>query len=194
MLVRQGKVRYVGASSMYAWQLARMLGASERNGWARFVSMQNHYNLIYREEEREMMPLCEAEGLGVIPWSPLARGLLARAQLPNTSTGTARAETDTLTARLYNHPGDDAVLAVLRQVAEARGVSPALRALDLELTGEKIETLEAPYQPHAVRGHLRVSAISHRVVRTQRCKQNPSAVQWSPIINVAGSPDPCFSK
>ncbi len=182
LLVRQGKVRYVGASSMYAWQLARMLGASDGNGWARFVSMQNHYNLIYREEEREMMPLCEAEGLGVIPWSPLARGLLARAQMPDTSTGTARAETDTLTARLYNHPGDDAVLVALREVAENRGVSPAevslawllskpavtapiigvtklphldtaLTALDLDLSVEEIEMLEAPYQPHAVRGH-----------------------------------------
>ncbi len=182
LLVRQGKVRYVGASSMYAWQLARMLGASDGNGWARFVSMQNHYNLIYREEEREMMPLCEAEGLGVIPWSPLARGLLARAQMPDTSTGTARAETDTLTARFYDHPSDDAVLVALREVAENRGVSPAevslawllskpavtapiigitklahldaaLRALELNLTEEEIEMLEAPYQPHAVRGH-----------------------------------------
>ena len=182
LLVRQGKVRYVGASSMYAWQLARMLGASDGNGWARFASMQNHYNLIYREEEREMMPLCEAEGLGVIPWSPLARGLLARAQRPDTSTATARADTDTLTARLYDHPGDDAVLAALREVAENHGVSPAevslawllskpavtapiigvtrlahldtaIRALDLDLSEEEIETLEAPYQPHAVRGH-----------------------------------------
>ena len=182
LLVRQGKVRYVGASSMYAWQLARMLGASDGNGWARFVSMQNHYNLIYREEEREMMPLCEAEGLGVIPWSPLARGLLARAQTPDTSTATARADTDTLTARFYDHPGDAAVLAALREVAENRSVSPAevalawllskpavtapiigvtklahleaaVRALDLNLTEEEIEMLEAPYQPHAVRGH-----------------------------------------
>ena len=180
LLVRQGKVRYVGASSMYAWQLARMLGASDGHGWARFVSMQNHYNLIYREEEREMMPLCEAEGLGVIPWSPLARGLLARAQ--TTSTATARAETDTLTARLYDHPSDEAVLVALREVAENRGVSPAevslawllskpavtapiigvtrlahldtaICALDLDLSEEEIETLEAPYQPHAVRGH-----------------------------------------
>ena len=180
LLVRQGKVRYVGASSMYAWQLARMLGASDGHGWARFVSMQNHYNLIYREEEREMMPLCEAEGLGVIPWSPLARGLLARAQTPETAT--ARADTDTFTARLYDHPSDAAVLAALREVAENRGVSPAevslawllskpavtapiigvtklahldaaVRALDLDLSEEEIETLEAPYQPHAVRGH-----------------------------------------
>ena len=89
LLVRQGKVRYLGASSAWAWQLARALGASERHGWPRFVSMQNHYNLIYREEEREMLPLCAAEGLGVIPWSPLARGRLAR-----TVESTARAQND----------------------------------------------------------------------------------------------------
>ena len=182
LLVRQGKVRYIGASSMYAWQLARMLGASERHGWARFVSMQNHYNLLYREEEREMMPLCEAEGLGVIPWSPLARGLLARGRMPEAATGTARAGSDTFTPRLYDHPSDAAVLAAVRQVAEARGVSPAevslawllskpavtapiigvtklahldaaVRALDLDLSDEEIEMLETPYQPHAVRGH-----------------------------------------
>ena len=182
LLVRQGKVRYIGASSMYAWQLAQMLSTSERHGWARFVSMQNHYNLIYREEEREMTPLCEAEGLGVIPWSPLARGLLARGRRRDDATGTARAESDTLTPRFYDHPGDDDVLAAVRQVAEARGVSPAevsltwilskpavtapiigvtklphldaaVRALDLDLSDEEIETLEAPYQPHAVRGH-----------------------------------------
>jgi aryl-alcohol dehydrogenase-like predicted oxidoreductase len=180
VLVRQGKVRYVGASSMYAWQLARMLGASDRHGWARFVSMQNHYNLIYREEEREMIPLCEAEGLGVIPWSPLARGVLARAELPDAAT--VRAESDTFIDRLYGHPSDAGVLAALRQVAEGRGVSPAsvalawllanptvtapiigvtklrhldaaLAALDLALTGEEIEKLETPYEPHPVRGH-----------------------------------------
>ena len=181
LLVRQGKVRYVGASSMYGWQLAQMLGTSDGHGWTRFVSMQNHYNLIYREEEREMMPLCQAEGIGVIPWSPLARGLLARAQRPDPSS-TARADSDTLIEQLYDHPSDDAVLAALRQVAENRGVSPAevslawllskptvtapiigvtkpahpdaaLRALDLNLAEEEIETLETPYQPHAVRGH-----------------------------------------
>ena len=181
-VVRAGKARYIGASSMHAWQFCQALYLAERHGLRRFVSMQNHYNLIYREEEREMMPLCEAEGLGVIPWSPLARGLLARAQTPDTSTATARAETDTLTARLYDHPSDDAVLVALREVAENRGVSPAevalawllskpavaapiigvtrlahldaaVRALDLDLSEGEIETLEAPYQPHAVRGH-----------------------------------------
>jgi len=129
LLVRQGKVRYLGASSMYAWQLARMLGAADRHGWARFVSMQNHYNMIYREEEREMIPLCAAEGLGVIPWSPLARGLLARARMPDAAEATARSESDTFTGRLYNHPSDAAVLAALRQVAEGRGTAPAAVAL-----------------------------------------------------------------
>lgn len=182
LLVQQGKVRYIGASSMYAWQLARTLGASERNGWARFASMQNHYNLIYREEEREMIPLCEAEGLGVIPWSPLARGILARAQPLSAPSDTARAESDTITPNLYGHPSDAGVLAALRQVAEARGVTPAevalawllskpavtapiigvtklphldaaLRALDLTLTEEEVDALETPYEPHEVRGH-----------------------------------------
>ncbi len=182
LLVRQGKVRYVGASSMYAWQLAQALGVSARQGWARFVSMQNHYNLVYREEEREMIPLCRAEGLGVIPWSPLARGLLARGQTLDEDASTARAESDAYTRRLYDHPSDADVVAAVAAVAEARGVTPAevalawllaqpavtapilgvtrlahldaaLRALDLTLTGEEIAALEAPYQPHAVRGH-----------------------------------------
>ncbi len=182
LLVRQGKIRYIGASSMYAWQLAQMLSTSERNGWARFVSMQNHYNMIYREEEREMIPLCTAEGLGVMAWSPLARGLLARTQRAETSSGTARAESDTLAPQLYNHPDDEATITGLRQVADGRDVSTAevalawllskpavtapvlgvtklahldtaLSALDLELTVEELETLEAPYRPHAVRGH-----------------------------------------
>ncbi len=181
-LVQQGKVRYIGASSMYAWQLARMLGASDRHGWARFVSMQNHYNLIYREEEREMIPLCAAEGLGVIPWSPLARGVLARARMPDKAPATARSESDTFTGRLYDHPTDAAILAALRQVAESRSAAPAavalawllanpavtapiigvtklphldtaLEALTLDLSDEEIETLEAPYQAHEVRGH-----------------------------------------
>src|SRR5678815_1931791 len=89
-LVHQGKVRYIGASSGYAWQMAKALSASERNGWARFISMQNHYNLVYREEEREMIPLCVEEGIGMIPWSPLARGRLARTT-PSPSEGTTRA-------------------------------------------------------------------------------------------------------
>jgi aryl-alcohol dehydrogenase-like predicted oxidoreductase len=182
LLVRQGKVRYIGASSMYAWQFARALGISERHGWARFVSMQNHYNLIYREEEREMMPLCEAEGIGVIPWSPLARGLLtgSRKSAQDRSAST-RASSDTYLPTLYDNPNDWEVVEAVRQVAEARGNSmaevslawllskpavtapivgatklehleTAIRSVELQLTEDEIKALEAPYKPHPVRG------------------------------------------
>ena len=104
-LVTQGKVRYIGASSGYAWQMARALSTSERRGWARFISMQNHYNLVYREEEREMIPLCIEEGIGVIPWSPLARGRLARTT-PSPESGTTRADSDTYAVDLYDPPSD----------------------------------------------------------------------------------------
>jgi aryl-alcohol dehydrogenase-like predicted oxidoreductase len=179
LLVRQGKVRYIGASSGFAWQLAQALGVSERRSWARFVSMQNHYNLLYREEEREMIPLCAAAGLGVIPWSPLARGLLARAQ-PATGD-TVRAGSDAFTGRLYDDPNDAVVLEALRQVSQARGASPAeialawllgnpsvtapivgatrlehfdaaVRAVEIDLTAAEREALEAPYRPRPVRG------------------------------------------
>ncbi|RYZ37551.1 MAG: aldo/keto reductase, partial [Myxococcaceae bacterium] len=129
-LVRQGKVRYLGASSSYAWQFARALGVSERNGWAKFVSMQDHYNLVYREEEREMLPLCEAEGIGVIPWSPLARGLLtgSRKSLDDREA-TTRAGSDTLSPVLYNQAGDWDVVEAVKKVAEARKAPPAQVAL-----------------------------------------------------------------
>ena len=130
-LVHQGKVRYIGASSCYAWQLAQTLSISEREGWARFVSMQNHYNLVYREEEREMIPLCLKEGIGVIPWSPLARGLLAggRKSLADASS-TARAEGDADKAHeLYDDPSDWQVVEAVRRVAAQRGVSSAEVAL-----------------------------------------------------------------
>jgi aryl-alcohol dehydrogenase-like predicted oxidoreductase len=189
-LVHAGKVRYIGASSGYAWQMARALSTSERRGWARFVSMQNHYNLVYREEEREMIPLCLAEGVGVLPWSPLARGMLARPRPAAgdggaggvADAGTARAESDTFSTRLYDSPGDWEVVDAVQRVAEARGVGmaevalawllsrpgvvapivgatkphhleAALRALDLTLTEEERAALEAPYRPHAVKGH-----------------------------------------
>ena len=180
-LVNQGKVRYIGASSGYAWQMARALSVSERRGWARFISMQNHYNLVYREEEREMIPLCVEEGVGVIPWSPLARGRLARTT-PSPATGTTRADTDTYAVDLYDSPSDPLVIEAVRKVANELGVSPsevalawllqrpgvaapivgatkiehlesAVRALDVSLTEEQVRALEAPYQPHAVRGH-----------------------------------------
>jgi aryl-alcohol dehydrogenase-like predicted oxidoreductase len=177
-LVRSGKVRYLGASSMFAWQLMQALSLSERNGWARYVCMQDHYNLLYREEEREMLPLCLEQGLGVIPWSPLARGRLARAM----DAPTAREASDDYTRKLYDQPGDAEVVAANRAVAAARGVSPAVtalawllsrpavtapivgatkpehletavQALGVQLTEAEIAAMEAPYRPHPVRGH-----------------------------------------
>jgi 1-deoxyxylulose-5-phosphate synthase len=131
-LVRSGKVRYIGASSGHAWRMARALSVSERNGWARFISMQNHYNLIYREEEREMIPLCLHEGVGLVPWSPLARGMLARprpVEARVTAAGTARAASDTYSPRLYDAPGDWEVVHAVERVAAARDVSMAEVAL-----------------------------------------------------------------
>jgi aryl-alcohol dehydrogenase-like predicted oxidoreductase len=182
LLVRQGKVRYLGASSMTAWRFAQALSLSERNGWARFVSMQNHYNLVYREEEREMIPLCEAESIAVIPWSPLARGLLAGTRKSaDDSRSTLRAESDDYARKLYDHPSDWDVVDAVNKVAQSRGAAAAqvalawllskpavtspivgatrlehlrsaLSALELRLSAPEIEALEAPYRPHAVRG------------------------------------------
>ena len=132
LLVTQGKVRYIGASSGPAWQLREGARASPtRNGWARFVSMQNHYNLLYREEEREMLPLCREEGIAVIPWSPLARGLLAgtRKSAADDRTATPRAASDDYARKLYDHPSDGDVIEAVRKVAAARGVPPAEVAL-----------------------------------------------------------------
>lgn len=182
LLVRHGKVRYIGASSAAAWRFALALSASDRNGWARFVTMQNHYNLIYREEEREMIPLCEAEGVATLPWSPLARGLLAGTrQTPADTTATRRAESDDFARKLYDQPSDQAVIDAVRSVAQSRGVPPAqvalawilskpsvaapiigatkmnhlddaVAALDVQLTEAEVKQLEAPYRPHPVRG------------------------------------------
>ncbi|MDD9946498.1 MAG: aldo/keto reductase [Myxococcales bacterium] len=180
-LVRQGKVRYIGASSMYAWELMKALGVSDQRGLARFVTMQNHYNLVYREEEREMQPLCVSEGLSMIPWSPLARGMLAgtRAKLGDAST--SRSESDGLDQVLYDQPSDWEVVQAVKRVAEARGVPPArvalawllqnpavaapivgatklthledsIAAVDLQLEASEIAAIEAPYKPHPVRG------------------------------------------
>jgi aryl-alcohol dehydrogenase-like predicted oxidoreductase len=131
-LVQAGKVRYIGASSGYAWTMALALSASERHGWARFVSMQNHYNLLYREEEREMIPLCLHEGVGVIPWSPLARGLLGRprpADAQVRSGGTARAASDSYSPHLYDTPSDWDVVDAVEGVAKLRGATMAEVAL-----------------------------------------------------------------
>ena len=134
-IVRAGKARYVGASSMYAWQFAQMLHVAERRGWTRFVAMQNHYNLVYREEEREMLPLCRAEGIGVIPWSPLARGFLAGNRVrPAGSEGapggaTLRAQTDEYARNLYYAESDFRVVERLVELARRRGATPAQVAL-----------------------------------------------------------------
>jgi aryl-alcohol dehydrogenase-like predicted oxidoreductase len=180
--VQQGKVRYIGASSGYAWQMAQALSASERNGWARFVSMQNHYNLIYREEEREMIPLCRHEGIGVLPWSPLARGILTRARPRDDAPATPRAATDAFATEMYTGQVDWEVVDAVQQVAAARGVSAAQVALawllskpavtapiigatklaqlddaaaavNLVLDAGEIAALEAHYKPHVVLGH-----------------------------------------
>ena len=179
-VVRAGKALYVGASSMWAWQLAKMLDLAGERGWPRFVTMQNHYNLLYREEEREMIPLCRAEGLGLIPWSPLARGLLARSR----QAGTVRAKTDEFARKLYEGTAaaDEKVIACVQSLAAAKGVPPArialawllhkpavtapivgaskaqhiedaVGALSIKLTAEEIQTLEEPYVPHSVAGH-----------------------------------------
>jgi aryl-alcohol dehydrogenase (NADP+) len=181
-VVRAGKARYIGASSMYAWQLMKALGIQERHGWHRFVSMQNHYNLVYREEEREMMPLCRAEGLGVLPWSPLARGLLTGGRQGIASKASARAETDDYSRQLYDDALDMPVVEQCEKVARERGVAPArialawllhqpgvvspivgatqlthlddaVAALDIELNPGERKALEAPYRPHRVLGH-----------------------------------------
>jgi aryl-alcohol dehydrogenase-like predicted oxidoreductase len=134
-IVRAGKARYIGASSMYAWQFAQMLQVSERRGGARFVSMQNHYNLVYREEEREMLPLCRAEGIGVIPWSPLARGFLAGNRERATGSedkkggGTLRAQTDEYAQSLYYADADFRVVDRVVELARRHGVTPAQIAL-----------------------------------------------------------------
>ncbi|HEV2485268.1 MAG TPA: aldo/keto reductase [Terracidiphilus sp.] len=178
--VKAGKVRYIGASSMYAWQFAKALYLSRLNGWTRFVSMQNHYNLLYREEEREMIGLCRSEGIAVIPWSPLARGRLAR---PWQSEATKRVETDFFGNKMYaqTEEADRKVVDALGQLSEQRGVpraqlalawllsrpgvtSPivgaskanhledAVAALNVKLSTDEIAALEAPYIPHPVLG------------------------------------------
>jgi len=181
-VVRSGKALHVGASSMYAWQFARMLHAAERYGYSRFVTMQNHYNLVYREEEREMIPLCRKEGIGLLPWSPLARGFLTR-RPPREGYGeTARARTDDFAHKLYFRPGDSTVVEKVAEIATKRGVSmaqvalawvlrqpgvtapiigasrmeqleEAVKALELKLVPEEWGALEEPYQPHPVLGH-----------------------------------------
>jgi aryl-alcohol dehydrogenase (NADP+) len=176
-VVKAGKARYIGASSMYAWQFAKMLHTAQRNGWTRFVTMQDHYNLLYREEEREMLPLCLDQGIGVIPWSPLARGRLTR----DWNQTTTRAETDEFARRLYSDD-DRSIVELVAELAAKRNISraqvalawllskpvisapivgvtslrqlnDALSAVPVELSAEEIEQLEAPYKPHSIAGH-----------------------------------------
>jgi aryl-alcohol dehydrogenase (NADP+) len=139
-IVRSGKARYIGASSMFAWQFMKMLATSEAHGWTRFASMQNHYNLVYREEEREMLPLCREEGIGVIPWSPLARGFLAGNRRREDKGDTLRARTDDFAHALYYADSD---FTIAERVV----------ALAIRLDAEELAFLEAPYQPHAILGH-----------------------------------------
>ncbi len=180
-IVKSGKARYIGASSMLAWQFAKMLYVADRHGWTRFVSMQNHYNLVYREEEREMMPLCREEGIGVIPWSPLARGFLAGNRRKEDKGDTSRAKTDEFAHALYYADSDFTVAARALEVAGRLGVKPtqvalawllarpgmtapivgasklthleeAVAAVDLTLSAEDCSYLEEPYEPHRVLG------------------------------------------
>ena len=181
-LVCQGKVRYIGASSMYAWEMATALGLSDRLGKARFATMQNHYNLIYREEEREMMPLCETEEIAVIPWSPLARGILAGTRKAlREKAGSTRQESDGFTDFLYDQDSDWDVVLAVQSLAKERNlpaaqialawmlskkfvtapiigatrlshVEDAIAAIDVALSDEEIARLEAPYQSHPVKG------------------------------------------
>ena len=182
-VVRAGKARYIGASSMFAWQFAKAQHTAERHGWTRFVSMQNHYNLIYREEEREMIPQCIDQGVAVIPWSPLARGVLAGTRSREGEKRTTRSETDPFTDYLYSQPTDFDVVDRVVEIAGERGVpsaqvalawllqrpgvtSPivgatkighfedALAAEELELSDKEVQRLEEPYVPHPILGHF----------------------------------------
>ena len=180
-VVKSGKVRYLGASSMWAWQFAKMQQLARERGWTRFASMQNHYNLVYREEEREMVPLCRDAGVALIPWSPLARGFLASPRSADGAPQTARAEADETTRRFYGRDADLQVRERLRTLAERKGVSPAtlayawllhkgvtapiagaskpyqveeaVAALDVQLTREEAQALEQPYTPRTILGH-----------------------------------------
>ena len=181
-VVKAGKVRYIGASSMYAWQFAKSLYLADIHGWTRFVAMQNHYNLVYREEEREMIPLCRAEGVGVIPWSPLARGFLSGNRSRQEWGQTPRAKSDGFAHEMYYQETDFDVVERVIEIANQRGVAASqialawllhqpgvtapiigasqmehleqdVAALDIRLRRDELEYLEEPYQPHPVLGH-----------------------------------------
>jgi aryl-alcohol dehydrogenase-like predicted oxidoreductase len=181
-VVKAGKALHIGASSMYAWQFASMLHTSDRHGWTRFATMQNHYNLVYREEEREMIPLCIDQRVGLIPWSPLARGFLAGNRTRGKSGATSRSQTDDYAWQMYYGDSDFEVVDRVVELAARRGVAPAqialawilhkpgmtapivgaskmeqldqaIAALSLTLDADEMRFLEEPYRPHAVLGH-----------------------------------------
>ena len=182
-VVKSGKARYIGASSMFAWQFAQMQYTADRLGLTRFVSMQNHYNIVYREEEREMIPFCIDQGIGLIPWSPLARGfVMGNRRKEDRSGDTIRAQSDEYAQKLYYQDSDFQIVDRITEVAKQRGVSNAqialawvlaqpgitapiigaskmeqledlVKALDVKLTPEEIKALSDPYQPHAILGH-----------------------------------------
>ncbi len=181
-VVKAGKARYIGASSMFAWQFAKAQYTADLRGWTRFISMQGHYNLAYREEEREMIPFCLDQGVGLIPWSPLARGFLAGNRRPDKSGPTKRAKSDQFAQQMYFSEGDFAVVEQVKRIAAQRDVTPAqialawllhkpgvaapiigasklrhleeaVAAIDIKLSAEEMDALEAPYQPHPVLGH-----------------------------------------
>ena len=181
-VVRAGKARYIGASSMFAWQFSRAQHIAQDHGWTRFVSMQNHYNLVYREEEREMIPLCVDQGVGLIPWSPLARGFFAGDRKRGGGGETVRSNSDPFGNSLYFRDEDFTVAECAAEVAQGRGVSAsqialawilskpyvtspiigatkmdhleqAITALDIKLSEEEVKRLEEPYRPHPILGH-----------------------------------------
>jgi len=181
-VVKAGKVRYIGASSMFAWQFSKAQYTAQSHGWTRFVSMQNHYNLVYREEEREMIPLCLDQGVGLIPWSPMARGFFAGDRKRGGGGETARAKNDPFADRLYFRDEDFDVADRVADLAKERGVTgsqialawhlnkphitapiigatkmdhleQAIAALDIQLSDEEVRRLEEPYKPHPVLGH-----------------------------------------
>src|SRR5262245_40036918 len=181
-VIRMGKVRYIGASSMFAWQFAKMLHSADEHHWSRFISMQNHYNLVYREEEREMIPLCNSEGIGLLPWSPLARGFLAGNRNREKGGETLRSKTDEYAHLMYYQESDFQIVDRVVEIARQKNVKPAqlalawllhkpgvaapiigaskipqleesVAALEIELSTGEMTALEELYQPHPVLGH-----------------------------------------
>jgi 1-deoxyxylulose-5-phosphate synthase len=181
-VIRMGKVRYIGASSMFAWQFAKMLHTADEHHWSRFISMQNHYNLVYREEEREMSPLCLTEGIGMLPWSPLARGFLAGNRNREKGGETLRSKTDEYAHSMYYQESDFQIVDRVAEIARQKNVKPAqialawllhkpgvaapiigaskipqleesVAALEIELSSGEITALEELYQPHPILGH-----------------------------------------